>query len=112
MNLGQPKQKSTVISYGEIRPLTDKANKVTTAHMLSDAHRYHDLKSIETMQQELIREKVLLGAFMTKFLDKFERKMNADKVDTPIWDLYHAKMREYNRLDGLIKCAQYYLDHP
>ena len=84
---------------------------MTTAHMLSDAYRYHDRKSLETMQQELIREKVLLGAFMTKFLDKFERKMKADKVDTPIWDLYHAKMREYNRLDGLVKCAQYYLEH-
>ena len=112
MQLGQPKQRSSVNSYGEIHPLTVKVNKVTTAHMLSDAHRYHDVQALEKMQQELIREKVLLGAFMTKFLDKFERKMNADKVDTPIWDLYHAKMREYNRVDGLIKCAQYYLDHP
>ena len=112
MKLGQPKHKWSVISSGEIRPLTEKVNEVTTSYMLSDAHRYHDVKALETMQQELIREKVLLGAFMTKFLDKFERKMNPDKVDTPIWDLYHAKMREYNRVDGLIKCAQYYLDHP
>lgn len=111
MNLGQPKMKQSVNSYGEIHPLTEKVKKMTTAHMLSDAYRYHDRKSLETMQQELIREKVLLGAFMTKFLDKFERKMNADKVDTPIWDLYHAKMREYNRVDGLVKCAQYYLEN-
>ena len=110
MKIGQPKVKSSVISSGEIRPLTEKVNKVTTAHMLSDAYRYHDRKQLESMQQELIREKVLLGAFMTRFLDKFERKMNPDKPDTPIWDLYHAKMREYNRIDGLIKSAQYYLD--
>lgn len=111
MNLGQPKQKSSVISYGEIRPLTSKVNEVTTTYMLSDAARYHDRVGLEKMQQELIKEKVLLGAFMTKFLDKFERKMNPDKTDTPIWDLYHTKMREYNRIDGLIKCAQYYLEH-
>ena len=96
---------------GENHPLTNKVKKMTTAHTLSDAYRYHDRKSLESMQQELIRERVLLGAFMAKFLDKFERKMNPDKVDTPIWDLYHAKMREYNRIDGLIKCAQYYLEH-
>lgn len=111
MNIGQPKMKSSVISYGEIHPLTEKVKKVTTQHMLSDAYHYRDRKALESMQQELIREKVLLGAFMTKFLEKFERKMKADKTDTPIWDLYHAKMREYNRIDGLIKCSQYYLDH-
>lgn len=111
MNLGQPKVKSSVISYGEIHPLTEKVKKVTTAHMLSDAYRYHDKQNLEKMQQELVREKFMIGAFMTKFLDKFERKMNPDKTDTPIWDLYHAKLREYNRVDGLIKCAQYYLEH-
>lgn len=111
MIIGQPKHKSSVISSGTIQSLTTKVNDMTTAHMLSDAHHYHDRSALEKMQQELIREKVILGAFMTKFLDKFERKMNPDKVDTPVWDLYHAKMREYNRIDGLIKCAQYYLEH-
>lgn len=110
MNLGQPKMKSTVISSGGIQLRSEQVKKMTTAHMLSDAHQYHDRAALEKMQQELIREKFILGAFMTKFLDKFERKMNPDKTDTPVWDLYHTKMREYNRIDGLIKCAQYYLE--
>lgn len=110
MNIGQPKHKSTVNTFGAIQLQTNKVTKMDTSQLARAAH-LHDTEALQQMQQELVREKVLLGAFMTKFLDKFERKMNADKVDTPIWDLYHTKMREYNRVDGLIKCAQYYLDH-
>lgn len=111
MSLSKPNVKSTVISSGTIRSLTEQVNKMTTTHMLSNAYHNHDRKALEEMQQELIKERMVLGAFMTKFLDKFERKMKPDRIDTPIWDMYHNKMREYNRLDGLIKVSQYYLEH-
>lgn len=110
MQLGQPKHKSTVNSYGVIQLQTNKVMKMDTSQLARAAH-LHDVEALEQMNAELIRERMVLSGFMTKFLDKFERKMNPDKVDTPVWDLYHAKMREYNRIDGLIKCAQYYLEH-
>lgn len=83
---------------------------MTTSYTISDAFKYRDRKSLESIYQELTKEKVIIGAFMTKFLDKFERKMNPDNPDTPIWNLYHAKMNEYTRIDNLIKYTQYYLE--
>jgi len=77
---------------------------------LCRAHHLRDRESLDKMMDTLTREKAILNTFMSKFLDKFERKMNSDKVDTPIWDLYKTKMREYNQIDGLIRSAQYYLE--
>ena len=82
---------------------------MTTANTLSAAFQARDRKALETAQQELLKKKMTIDLFMTKFLDKFERKMNAERVDTPIWNLYHTKMKEYTRIESLIRYSQYYL---
>jgi len=50
-----------------------------------------------------------LDKFFSMYLDKFERKMDPEKTNTPIWDLYKKKLREYGDLQQVIKAAEYYM---
>jgi hypothetical protein len=43
------------------------------------------------------------------YLDKFERKMDPDQTETPIWNLYKTKAKEYADLNQSITAAEYYL---
>lgn len=60
-------------------------------------------------RNKLILEKMKMDKFFSNFLDKFERKMDPDKPNTPIWKLYKAKMNEYSELDRKLKTAEYWL---
>ena len=53
-----------------------------------------------------------MDKFFSMFLDKFERKMDPDNTDTPIWKLYKQKMKEYGELERSIKSSNYYLTRP
>jgi hypothetical protein len=54
-------------------------------------------------------EKMKLDKFFSMFLEKFERKMDADKTDTPVWKLYKAKLKEYDKISQEIKNTQYWI---
>jgi hypothetical protein len=54
-------------------------------------------------------EKMKLDKFFSMFLEKFERKMDADKTDTPIWKLYKTKLKEYDKVSQEIKNTQYWI---
>jgi hypothetical protein len=54
-------------------------------------------------------EKMKLDKFFSMFLEKFERKMDADKTDTPIWKLYKTKLKEYDKISQEIKNTQYWI---
>jgi hypothetical protein len=54
-------------------------------------------------------EKMKLDKFFSMFLEKFERKMDADKTDTPIWKLYKAKLKEYDKVNQELKHTEYWI---
>jgi hypothetical protein len=54
-------------------------------------------------------EKMKLDKFFSMFLEKFERKMDADKTDTPIWKLYKTKLKEYDKVSQELKHTQYWI---
>lgn len=54
-------------------------------------------------------EKMKLDKFFSMFLEKFERKMDADKTDTPVWKLYRAKLKEYEKINQELKNTQYWI---
>jgi hypothetical protein len=54
-------------------------------------------------------EKMKLDKFFSMFLEKFERKMDADKTDTPVWKLYKTKLKEYDKISQEIKNTQYWI---
>lgn len=58
---------------------------------------------------ELVIERMKMDRFFTMFLDKFDRKMDPEKPDTPIWKLYRSKVAEYYKLSQEIKNTEYWI---
>lgn len=70
------------------------------------------MKSLEQLhieQKELLIQKMKLNRFFTKYLDKFSNKMKPENTNTPIWDLYNKKLKEYEEIDYGIKTNAYYI---
>ena len=57
----------------------------------------------------LLVQKMKLDKFFSLYLEKFERKMDPDKPDTPIWKLYKTKLKEYGALNQEIKNTEYWI---
>jgi hypothetical protein len=55
-------------------------------------------------------EKMHLDKFFSMFLEKFERKMDPDNTDTPIWKLYKSKLKEYDKISQEIKHTKYWIN--
>lgn len=68
-----------------------------------------DVKELQRIQMDLYKEKMKMDKFFTYFLEKFERKMDPENVDTPIWNLYRTKTKEYSQIDDAIRTTKYYL---
>ena len=68
-----------------------------------------DHQGIQTTYNQLLAERMQLDRFFTMFLDKFERKMDSEKPDTPVWKLYKSKSAEYTELQRTITIAEYYM---
>ena len=57
----------------------------------------------------LFIQRMRMDKFFSIFLEKFEKKMDPDKPDTPIWKLYRSKLKEYDNLQREIKATEYWL---
>lgn len=79
-------------------------------HKIVNIHAYGDKEELSNLLMELYKERMQIDKFMSKFLDKFERKMSYEETDTPVWDLYRKKSDEYSKLTQLINTATYYLN--
>ena len=55
-------------------------------------------------------QKMKLDKFFSMFLEKFERQMDPDKTDTPVWKLYKNKLKEYEKVDHELKATQYWIN--
>ena len=54
-------------------------------------------------------EKMKLDKFFSMFLEKFERKMDPDNTDTPVWKLYKTKLKEYDKVSQELKHTEYWI---
>jgi len=61
-------------------------------------------------RNDLLAQRMKMDKFFTLFLDKYERKMDPENTDTPIWKLYKTKLKEYDNLQREIKATQYWLN--
>jgi hypothetical protein len=68
-----------------------------------------DYNGIADIQNELTIQRMKLDKFFTLFLDKFEKKMNPDITNTPVWNLYKTKLKEYESIQRSITLTTYYL---
>lgn len=60
-----------------------------------------------TELSQLRADKMKMDKFFTMYLDKFERKMDPEKPNTPVWNLYKQKMKEYDKVERQIKTLEY-----
>ena len=60
-------------------------------------------------QNNLIIERMKLDKFFSMFLEKFERKMDPEKPDTPIWKLYKTKLKEYDKIQSELRSVEYWI---
>ena len=60
-------------------------------------------------RNDLLVQKMKLDKFFSMFLEKFERKMDPDNTNTPIWKLYKTKLKEYGLIDQEIKNTEYWI---
>jgi hypothetical protein len=60
-------------------------------------------------RQTLIVERMKLDKFFSMFLEKFERKMDPDSTDTPVWKLYKNKLKEYEKVSHELRTTQYWI---
>lgn len=60
-------------------------------------------------RNKLIVERMKMDKFFNMFLDKFEKKMDPEKPNTPIWKLYRAKVKEYYTLTQEIRNTDYWI---
>lgn len=65
--------------------------------------------ALAELQSELTIQRMKLDKFFSMFLDKFEKKMNPDVTNTPVWNLYKTKMKEYESIQRYITLTNYYL---
>ena len=59
---------------------------------------------------DLTVQKMKLDKFFSMFLEKFERQMDPDRTDTPVWKLYKNKLKEYEKVDHELKATQYWIN--
>jgi hypothetical protein len=69
-----------------------------------------DVKSLERIYIELIKQRTVLDRWFDKYLDMFHKKMDAENPNTPIWKLYNQKSNEYSELNRVITTASVYLN--
>jgi hypothetical protein len=50
-----------------------------------------------------------LDKFFTMYLDKFEKQMDCEKPNTPVWKLFKKKSAEYSRLNQEIRNIEYWI---
>ena len=63
----------------------------------------------KTKRHELLMQKMKLDKFFTMYLDKFEKQMDSDKPNTPVWKLFKKKSAEYSKLNQEIRNIEYWI---
>lgn len=63
-----------------------------------------------TEQSNLQIEKMKLDRFFSMYLDKFGSKMDHEKPDTKVWQLYKSKLKEYEDVSRKITHLEYWIN--
>jgi len=71
--------------------------------------RYNYIMDYKTKRQELLIQKMKLDKFFTMYLDKFDKQLDPDKTDTPVWKLFKQKSNDYNKLCQEIRNTEYWI---
>jgi hypothetical protein len=67
------------------------------------------MNELKQKLNDLHVQKMRMDKFFSMFLEKFERKMDPDNTNTPIWKLYKTKLKEYEKIEYEIKTTKYWM---
>ena len=82
---------------------------MTTETQILQLVREQKIEDLAQIKHDLTIKRMKMDKFFTLFLDKFERKMSPETLDTPIWKLYRSKLKEYEGIQRALTMADYYL---
>jgi hypothetical protein len=68
-----------------------------------------ELANLHFKYRDLQLEVMKLDKFFTMYLDKFSKKLDPEKTNTPIWKLYKQKTKEYHDLCRELRITDYYI---
>lgn len=68
-----------------------------------------DIVALEKIRTSLLKQRFAMDRWFDKYLEMFEKKMNVDETETPVWKLYKQKSKEYSELNGVIITADVYI---
>ena len=71
--------------------------------------RYNNIMTLTDQYSDLQVQKMKLDKFFSMFLEKFERQMDPDRTDTPVWKLYRNKLKEYEKVSHELRTTQYWI---
>jgi hypothetical protein len=54
-------------------------------------------------------QKMKLDKFFTMYLDKFDKQMDSERPNTPVWKLFKKKSDEYSKLNQEIRNIEYWI---
>ena len=74
-----------------------------------DKLRYNYIMDYKIKRQELLIQKMKLDKFFTMYLDKFDKQLDPERTDTPIWKLFKQKSNDYNKLCQDIRNTEYWI---
>jgi len=63
----------------------------------------------KTKRHELLMQKMKLDKFFTMYLDKFDKQMDSERPNTPVWKLFKKKSDEYSKLNQEIRNIEYWI---
>lgn len=75
---------------------------------LLDMFVRNDRAGIDNLFTELTQQLKKLDAWFDKYLDMFDSQMDADNPNTPVWQLYHKKYNEYEKVQMLLNTTKHY----
>lgn len=68
-----------------------------------------NMNELYNKRNTLQLQKMKLDKFFSMFLEKYERKMDPEKPNTPIWKLYKSKLKEYDAIQQEIRNTNYWI---
>lgn len=63
----------------------------------------------KTKRHELLIQKMKMDKFLTMYLDKFDKQMDHESPNTPVWKLFKQKSADYNKLCQEIRNCDYWI---
>jgi hypothetical protein len=68
-----------------------------------------DSVSVSQLHTFFVIEKMRLDKYFSEFLDENETEMNqSENFDSPSWETYRKKMKEYDDIERLVTHSKYY----